>query len=105
MVLGYNQRRCLLAAPRQTFFLRKSKASAGVSSFVLALRHARTVERIPTRESARSEVNVKFQSTIAENFQSWDKFLDAYYEPIKTALGLIPFVGADRADHLRRAFS
>ena len=47
---------------------------------------------------------MKFQSTVAENFQSWDKFLDAYYEPIRTALGLIPFVGEDRADDLAQSF-
>ena len=27
-----------------------------------------------------------FKSTVTENFESWDKFLAAYYEPIKTAL-------------------
>ena len=47
---------------------------------------------------------MKFQSTVAENFQSWDKFLDAYYEPIRTALGLIPFVGEGRADDLTQSF-
>ncbi len=47
---------------------------------------------------------MKFQSTIAENFQSWDKFLDAYYEPIRTALGLIPFIGEGRADDLTQSF-
>ena len=45
-----------------------------------------------------------FQSTVAENFQSWDKFLDAYYEPIRTALGLIPFVGEAGADDLAQSF-
>ena len=45
-----------------------------------------------------------FQSTTTENFQSWDKFLDAYYEPIKAALGLMPFVGADRADDVANDF-
>ncbi len=45
-----------------------------------------------------------FQSTTAENFQSWDKFLSAYYEPIKAALGLMPFVGADRADDVAHNF-
>jgi hypothetical protein len=52
----------------------------------------------------RSKYTVKFQSTVAENFQSWDKFLDAYYEPIRTALGLIPFVGESRADDLTQSF-
>ena len=47
---------------------------------------------------------MKFQSTVADNFQSWDKFLDAYYEPIRTALGLIPFVGEGRADDLAQGF-
>ena len=45
-----------------------------------------------------------FHSTTAENFQSWDKFLDAYYEPIKAALGLMPFVGADRAEDVAHNF-
>jgi len=45
-----------------------------------------------------------FQSTTADNFQSWDKFLNAYYEPIRTALGLIPFVGEARADDLAQSF-
>jgi hypothetical protein len=45
-----------------------------------------------------------FQSTVAESFQSWDKFLGAYYEPIRTALGLMPFVGEDRADDVAQGF-
>ncbi len=45
-----------------------------------------------------------FQSTIAENFQSWDRFLDAYYEPIRIALGLIPFVGEGEAEDLAQSF-
>ena len=45
-----------------------------------------------------------FQSTTTENFQSWDKFLSAYYEPIKAALGLMPFVGSDRADDVANEF-
>ncbi len=45
-----------------------------------------------------------FQTTITENFQSWDTFLNAYYEPIKAALGLMPFVGADRADDVAHDF-
>ena len=45
-----------------------------------------------------------FQSTVAESFQSWDKFLDTYYEPIRTALRLIPFVGEDRSDDLTQSF-
>ncbi len=45
-----------------------------------------------------------FESTTTENFQSWDKFLSAYYEPIKTAMGLMPFVGADRADDVAHNF-
>ena len=45
-----------------------------------------------------------FQSTTTENFQSWDKFLSAYYEPIKAALGLMPFVGADRAEDVANEF-
>ncbi len=45
-----------------------------------------------------------FQSTTAENFDSWDKFLDAYYEPIRTALRLMPFVGPERADDVAQSF-
>jgi DNA-directed RNA polymerase specialized sigma24 family protein len=45
-----------------------------------------------------------FQSTAAESFQSWNKFLDAYYEPIRTALRLIPFVGDGRSDDLTQSF-
>ena len=45
-----------------------------------------------------------FQSTVTENFESWDNFLDAYYEPIRTALRLIPFVGESRADDLTQSF-
>jgi DNA-directed RNA polymerase specialized sigma24 family protein len=45
-----------------------------------------------------------FHSTTAENFESWDKFLDAYYEPIRTALKLIPSVGEARADDVSQSF-
>jgi DNA-directed RNA polymerase specialized sigma24 family protein len=45
-----------------------------------------------------------FQSTVTENFESWDNFLDAYYQPIRTALRLIPFVGESRADDLAQSF-
>jgi DNA-directed RNA polymerase specialized sigma24 family protein len=45
-----------------------------------------------------------FQSTVTENFESWDNFLDAYYEPIRAALKLIPFVGESRADDLTQSF-
>ena len=45
-----------------------------------------------------------FQSTITDNFQSWDKFLDAYYEPIRIALSLIPFIGEAGADDLAQSF-
>ena len=45
-----------------------------------------------------------FQSTVTENFDSWDNFLDAYYEPIRTALKLIPYVGDSRADDLAQSF-
>jgi hypothetical protein len=45
-----------------------------------------------------------YQSTTTENFQSWDKFLSAYYQPIKAALALMPFVGADRADDVANDF-
>ena len=55
--------------------------------------------------SGRSEITVKFQSTVAENFQSWDKFLDAYYEPIRTALDLIPFSARGGPTTSRKASS
>lgn len=45
-----------------------------------------------------------FQSTAAENFDSWDSFLLAYYEPIKAALALMPFVGPDRVDDIVNDF-
>jgi hypothetical protein len=45
-----------------------------------------------------------FESTTAENFQSWDRFLGAYFEPIRTALGLIPFIGEAKADELAQSF-
>jgi hypothetical protein len=45
-----------------------------------------------------------FASTVAENFKSWDRFLNAYYEPILTALGLLPFVGKDLAEDLTQSF-
>jgi hypothetical protein len=45
-----------------------------------------------------------FQSTVAESFESWDKFLAAYYEPIRTALKLLPFVGEAQADDVAQSF-
>jgi DNA-directed RNA polymerase specialized sigma24 family protein len=45
-----------------------------------------------------------FHSTNAENFESWDKFLDAYYEPIRAALRLIPAVGEAGADDVAQSF-
>ena len=45
-----------------------------------------------------------FQSTVTENFESWDNFLDAYYQPIRTALKLLPYVGESRADDLAQSF-
>ena len=45
-----------------------------------------------------------FQSTVAESFRSWEKFLEAYYEPIKTAIKLLPFVGAAHADDVAQSF-
>jgi hypothetical protein len=45
-----------------------------------------------------------FQSTVTENFESWDKFLSCYYEPIRTALRLIPFVGEGGADDVAQSF-
>ncbi len=46
-----------------------------------------------------------FPSTTAENFRSWDKFLDVYYGPIPTSLCLMPFVGEGRRTTWHRAFS
>ena len=45
-----------------------------------------------------------FHSTVAESFQSWDRFLAAYYEPIRTALALLPFVGENQADDVAQSF-
>jgi hypothetical protein len=45
-----------------------------------------------------------FQTTTTVNFQSWDRFLSVYYEPIQAALALMPFVGADRADDVANDF-
>jgi hypothetical protein len=93
-----------LLAPRQTFDLAQVEDDRGVSNHVGAFNGACPGDGNRFRESSRSEVTVKFQSTVAENFQSWDKFLDAYYEPIRTALELIPFIGEGRADDLTQGF-
>lgn len=45
-----------------------------------------------------------FQTTAADSFQSWEKFVGAYYEPIRAAFRLMPFVGADRADDVAHEF-
>ena len=45
-----------------------------------------------------------FHSTVAESFESWDRFLAAYYEPIRTALKLLPFVGESQADDVAQSF-
>ncbi len=45
-----------------------------------------------------------FETTVAENFKSWDRFLDAYYDPILAALGLLPLVGKDLAEDLTQSF-
>ncbi len=45
-----------------------------------------------------------FQSTVTESFESWEKFLAAYYEPIKTAIKLLPFVGESHADDVAQSF-
>ena len=45
-----------------------------------------------------------FQSTVAEYFQSWDNFLGAITSRSGAALGLMPFVGEDRADDLAQSF-
>src|ERR1700678_3469342 len=104
MELGYNERRSLLMAPRQSFDPAQVEDDRGVSNDVAAFNGARRGDGKRSKESSRSEVTVKFQSTVAENFQSWDKFLDAYYEPIQTALELIPFIGEGRADDLTQGF-
>ena len=104
MKLGYNERRSLLMAPRQFFDPVQVEDERGVSYDVGAVKAVRHGDRNRSRESSRSEITVKFQSTVAENFQSWDKFLDAYYEPIRTALELIPFIGEGRADDLTQGF-
>jgi DNA-directed RNA polymerase specialized sigma24 family protein len=44
------------------------------------------------------------QPTSPDNLQSWDKFVAAYYEPIRAGLGLTPFVGEERADKLAQSF-
>jgi hypothetical protein len=43
-------------------------------------------------------------SDVPENFRSWDSFLNVYYEPIRTALALMPFVGVGRADDVAQDF-
>jgi DNA-directed RNA polymerase specialized sigma24 family protein len=45
-----------------------------------------------------------FETTAPENFESWDRFLGCYFEPIRTALRLMPFVGEDRADDVAQSF-
>ena len=75
-----------------------------VSYHVVALKRFGRRDHRLSLQSGRSEITVKFQSTVAENFQSWDRFLDAYYEPIRTALGLIPFIGEGRKDDLTQSF-
>ncbi len=45
-----------------------------------------------------------FQSTATESFESWDNFLRAYYEPIRTAFRLIPYLGENQADDLAQSF-
>jgi hypothetical protein len=45
-----------------------------------------------------------FHSTVTESFESWDRFLAAYYEPIRTALRLLPFVGEKQADDVAQSF-
>jgi DNA-directed RNA polymerase specialized sigma24 family protein len=45
-----------------------------------------------------------FQSTVTESFESWDRFLAVYYEPIRTALRLLPFVGEKQADDVAQSF-
>ena len=59
---------------------------------------------LPDKILRRSEMIAMFQSTVTDNFQSWDKFLDAYYEPIRIALSLIPSIGEAGADDLAQSF-
>ena len=59
---------------------------------------------IQGKRDSRPKDQVMFQSTVAESFESWDKFLAAYYEPIRTALKLLPFVGEAQADDVAQSF-
>jgi DNA-directed RNA polymerase specialized sigma24 family protein len=58
----------------------------------------------PCARSVRPEDVLMFQTTVSENFKSWDRFLDAYYAPIRAAIGLLPFVGEGRADDVAQSF-
>jgi hypothetical protein len=52
----------------------------------------------------RSEPVSMFDSTTPENFESWSRFLDAYYEPIRVALGMIPYIGPEQAEDITQSF-
>ncbi len=45
-----------------------------------------------------------FESTTEENFRSWDKFLDSYYQAIRTSVSLLPFIGESSADDVTQSF-
>ena len=87
---------------RGRFGSRGYPEDSGESSppLVVASLHSKT----GMSRAIRSESLLMFPSTTTENFRSWDKFLDVYYEPIRIALGLIPFVGEERADDLAQSF-
>jgi hypothetical protein len=88
------------AFPRKA---RTTRTSLGTEARTHARAAVVTVEAGGDR-SDRLEGLPMFQSTVADYFQSWDKFLGAYYEPIRAALGLMPFVGEDRADDVAQGF-
>jgi hypothetical protein len=45
-----------------------------------------------------------FETTITESFKSWDRFLAAYYDPIRASLGLLPYVAKDSVEDLTQSF-
>ncbi len=53
---------------------------------------------------ARSAVIAPANLRPDESFKSWEEFLDAYYEPIRIAIGLMPFVGEESVDDVAQSF-
>ena len=86
--------------------VRRKAEKTGTSLGIKTHRSERpsSLSRLGGDGSGRFEGLPMFQSTVAEYFQSWEKFLGAYYEPIRAALGLMPFVGEDRADDVAQSF-